>query len=101
MRAAGETAIDGARLACAPGDNYPCPSTNGPGDGWRLSTGIPPPETDLTDALTHFFYPQSVAFIGASTDPTKIGGRPLQQTLELGFPGPIGFGKAFSFQFIQ
>ncbi len=89
MRAAGETAIDGARLACAPGDNYPCPSTNGPGDGWRLSTGIPPPETDLTDALTHFFYPQSVAFIGASTDPTKIGGRPLQQTLELGFPGPI------------
>ncbi len=30
-----------------------------------------------------------MAIIGASTDPTKIGGRPLQQSLELGYDGPI------------
>lgn len=43
----------------------------------------------MTDILEKFFYPDAIAIIGASTDPTKIGGRPLQQSLELGFPGRI------------
>lgn len=43
----------------------------------------------MTDPLKTFFYPSSIAFIGASTDPDKLGGRALFQTLQLGFPGRI------------
>jgi|TARA_B100000315_G_scaffold174463_1_gene162854 acetyltransferase len=41
----------------------------------------------LTDILQNFFYPKAVAIIGAAADPSKIGGRPLQQCLEPGFQG--------------
>jgi hypothetical protein len=41
----------------------------------------------LTDIPQYFFYPRAVAIIGASTDPSRIGGRPLQQCLEPGFQG--------------
>jgi acyl-CoA synthetase (NDP forming) len=39
--------------------------------------------------LGGLFYPRSIAIIGASSDPTKIGGRPLHQLKSLGFAGPI------------
>ena len=32
---------------------------------------------------------RSVAIVGASDDPTRIGGRPLRYLLEAGFEGPI------------
>lgn len=39
--------------------------------------------------LHHFFHPRSVAIIGASSDPERIGGRPLRFLLEAGFAGAI------------
>ena len=39
--------------------------------------------------LDPLFHPRSVAIIGASDDPTRIGGRPLRYLIEGGFPGPI------------
>ena len=44
-----------------------------------------PPRTGL-DAL---FNPRSVAVIGASEDPTRIGGRPLRYLKEFGFRGEV------------
>lgn len=40
-------------------------------------------------SLRPLFEPCSVAVIGASTDPTRIGGRPLQGCLALGFAGDL------------
>jgi acyl-CoA synthetase (NDP forming) len=39
--------------------------------------------------LAALLEPASFAIIGASNDPTRIGGRPLQYTKEAGFAGPI------------
>lgn len=44
------------------------------------------PDTAGLDAL---LAPRSVAVIGASHDPTHIGGRPVAYMLKAGFPGPI------------
>ena len=43
----------------------------------------------MTDILSRFFYPKAIAIVGASSDPTKLGGRPVAQSLRLGFPGKI------------
>lgn len=43
----------------------------------------------MDDILNRFFYPKAIAIIGASTDPNKLGGRPIDQTLRLGFQGKI------------
>ena len=40
-------------------------------------------------ALTPLLAPRSVAVIGASSDPTRIGGRPIAYMIERGFAGPI------------
>ncbi len=42
-----------------------------------------------TDSLTALLEPGSFAIIGASNDPTRIGGRPLHYTKDAGFAGPI------------
>ena len=42
-----------------------------------------------TNTLDFLFHPRSVAIIGASDDPTRIGGRPLRYLIEGGFTGPI------------
>jgi acyl-CoA synthetase (NDP forming) len=44
---------------------------------------------NMDDILNRFFYPKAIAIIGASTDPMKLGGRPIDQTLRLGFEGKI------------
>ncbi len=46
-----------------------------------------PPAPD--DALTALLHPRSIAIIGASDDPARIGGRPLAYTRDAGFAGPI------------
>ena len=40
-------------------------------------------------SLHSFFFPSSVAIIGASSDPERIGGRPLRFLLEAGFAGAM------------
>ncbi len=40
-------------------------------------------------ALDAFFRPRSIAFVGASNDPTRIGGRPLAYCLRDGFAGDM------------
>jgi acyl-CoA synthetase (NDP forming) len=47
--------------------------------------------TPLLDpaSLTAMLRPRSVAIVGASNDPTRIGGRPLRYYRENGFPGAI------------
>ena len=41
------------------------------------------------DSLTALLHPRSIAIIGASDDPARIGGRPLAYTRDAGFDGPI------------
>ena len=41
------------------------------------------------DILDRFFYARSLAIVGASTDPNKLGGRPIRQNLQLGFAGRL------------
>lgn len=41
------------------------------------------------DTLRPLFAPRSIAFIGASADPRRIGGRPLSYCLRDGFAGPL------------
>lgn len=43
----------------------------------------------MTDGLSRLFAPRSVAVIGASSDPKRIGGRPIAVMLERGFKGTI------------
>ena len=50
-----------------------------------MSTDPPPPRHTLDAVLR----PRSVAVIGASNSPTRIGGRPIRYLLEAGFQGPI------------
>ncbi|MDO9527430.1 MAG: acetate--CoA ligase family protein [Gemmobacter sp.] len=40
-------------------------------------------------SIGHLIEPRSVAVIGASADPSRIGGRPIRWMLESGFDGPI------------
>lgn len=49
------------------------------------------PATPLLDpaSLTAMLRPRSVAIVGASNDPTRIGGRPLRYYRENGFPGTV------------
>ena len=62
------------------------PSVYGPRD-FRDS----PPMDDKTprSGLDALFNPRSVAVIGASEDPTRIGGRPLRYLKEFGFRGEV------------
>ena len=46
-------------------------------------------ETKPRSGLDVLFNPRSVAIIGASEDPTRIGGRPLRYLKELGYQGDI------------
>ena len=48
-------------------------------------TATPAPD----DSLTALLHPRSIAIIGASDDPARIGGRPLAYTRDAGFAGPI------------
>lgn len=41
------------------------------------------------DSLTALLHPRSIAVIGASDDPARIGGRPLAYTRSAGFAGPV------------
>lgn len=43
----------------------------------------------MTDGLARLFSPRSVAVIGASSDPRRIGGRPIAAMLDKGFKGAI------------
>ena len=43
----------------------------------------------VTDILNKFFYPRGILFVGASSDPGKLGGRPVDQTKRLGYKGNI------------
>ena len=49
-------------------------------------TNVPTRDDASLDAL---FAPRSVAILGASDDPTRIGGRPLAYLLQAGFKGAI------------
>lgn len=40
-------------------------------------------------SLHPFFHPRSIAIVGASSDPERIGGRPLRFLIEAGFAGAI------------
>ncbi|MDA1093047.1 MAG: acetate--CoA ligase family protein [Acidobacteria bacterium] len=48
-----------------------------------------PQRPPSTDSLTALLEPNSVAIIGASDNPTRIGGRPLHYTKDAGFSGAI------------
>lgn len=50
-------------------------------------TAVAPPASDAS--LTALLHPRSLAIIGASDDPARIGGRPLAYTREAGFAGRI------------
>ena len=41
------------------------------------------------ESLKPFLTPRSVAILGASQDPNKVGGRPLHYLKRYGFKGPI------------
>ena len=43
----------------------------------------------MTSAFSTLLNPQSVALVGASDDPTRIGGRPLRYLKEAGFKGAV------------
>ena len=43
----------------------------------------------MDDILQKFFYPRGILYVGASTDPQKLGGRPIDQSKRLGFKGKI------------
>lgn len=46
-------------------------------------------ETAPRSSIERLLAPRSVAVVGASTDPARIGGRPLARLIGTGFPGPI------------
>lgn len=43
----------------------------------------------MTDVFSALFSPRSVAIVGASDNPTRIGGRPLRYLREAGFAGAV------------
>lgn len=52
------------------------------------SHAVAPPADGLS-SLTPLMQPRSVAVIGASANPTRIGGRPLRYLLESGYQGAV------------
>lgn len=51
----------------------------------------------MNDILDKFFYPRGIVYVGASTDKNKLGGRPVDQSLRLGYEGniyPVNPGSA-------
>ena len=62
------------------------PGSQGRGSGQAGSTKTQSPNTDGLELL---FRPASVAVLGASIDPSKIGGRPVRYLKEAGFRGGI------------
>ncbi len=48
-----------------------------------------PPLSTRFSSLTPLFSPRSVAILGASTDPTRIGGRPISYMKQRGYAGRI------------
>ena len=48
-----------------------------------------PPSGPNTNDLEALLAPRSVAVIGASDDPTRIGGRPVSYLMRAGFPGEV------------
>src|SRR5690606_24767512 len=51
----------------------------------------------FTDSLSALLRPRSIAIIGASNDPTRIGGRPLRPLKNSGYEGglyPINPGRS-------
>jgi len=49
---------------------------------------VPEVEMDVS-SIERLLAPTSVAIVGASDDPTRVGGRPIQRMLAAGYPGPI------------
>jgi acetate---CoA ligase (ADP-forming) len=47
------------------------------------------PMNDPRDGLQALIEPKSVAIVGASDDPSRIGGRPLRYLIEWGYDGPV------------
>lgn len=47
------------------------------------------PSTPGLDSLDALFHPRSIAVIGASDDPVRIGGRPIMYALQYGYTGKI------------
>ena len=47
------------------------------------------PQSPSDEAFTALLHPRSIAIIGASDDPTRIGGRPVAYTRDAGFSGRI------------
>ncbi|MBM3572216.1 MAG: CoA-binding protein, partial [Alphaproteobacteria bacterium] len=41
------------------------------------------------DSLRPLFYPQSIAVIGASSDPRRISGKPIESLKAAGYSGPV------------
>ncbi|WP_434511412.1 acetate--CoA ligase family protein [Desulfitobacterium sp. AusDCA] len=48
-------------------------------------------KTALTESLDHFFYPKSIAIIGASNNPTKAGYQVANNMMRLNFTGKVYF----------
>jgi acyl-CoA synthetase (NDP forming) len=55
----------------------------------RVARPASTPTVEPADELTALFAPRSVAVVGASSDPRRFGGRPIQYMIEADFPGPI------------
>jgi acetate---CoA ligase (ADP-forming) len=49
----------------------------------------PRPHAPDMHPLHPFFHPRSIAIVGASSDPERIGGRPLRFMIEAGFAGAV------------
>ena len=47
------------------------------------------PQRDGPSGLAAFFAPRSIAVVGASNDPQRIGGRPIDFTVKAGFAGAV------------
>ena len=45
--------------------------------------------SDVSSGLGHFFNARSLAIIGASSDPRKLGGRAVAQNIDLGYAGDL------------
>ena len=45
--------------------------------------------SDVSSGLGHFFNARSLAIIGASSDPRKLGGRAVAQNIDLGYAGEL------------
>lgn len=48
-----------------------------------------PAHDELSPALNRLLYPRSIAILGASDNPRKLGGRPLDYRKRFGFAGRL------------